>query len=565
MSDPVSNAVHPVERLRALLRDERPELGSLLVYGASVGLVSLTIPVAVAALVNTITFGTVLQPIVVLAVLVLVGLGFEGTLELLHLIVVERIQRRVFVRTSVDLAHRLPRVRPDGFHGHYGPELVNRFFDVATVQKTVATLFLDGLGIILQTVIGLLLLAFYHPILLAFDLVLVLGILVVLFPLGAGAIETSVKESKAKYATAAWLEELARHPAVFRGATAQRFAAARAAQGTETYLRYRAKHFKVLFRQHLGARVFKAVISASLLGIGGWLVINRGLTVGQLVAAELIVTAVVSGLAKFGKQLDAWYDLVTAADKIGHLTDLPLVADGGLAMPERPRLGASLSFESVSATTRAGRACTREVNTWFKPGERVAIFIREERIRETLAALACGDRAPEEGVVRLDGADLRELSQAELRDEVVLLAVPEVFDGTVHENLTLGRGNVSDEVVRGALRSVGLASAVGELAQGSLTMLQSGGEPLTPSQRAALAVARVLVQEPRLVVIDGLLDGLDDDVAATLLSALIDPARPWTILVLTHNESVFARVSTRYRLVDGALSHRAGSGPEVSR
>jgi ABC-type bacteriocin/lantibiotic exporter with double-glycine peptidase domain len=326
----------PLRRLWALVHLERDDLWLVVIYAAVVGLLTLATPVAVQALVGTVAFGTLLQPLVVLSLLLLAALGFQAALKALQTLVVEKIQQRLFVRTAVDLAWRLPRVQREASDQGFGPETVNRFFDVVTVQKTGAYLLTDGIATFLQVGIGLLVLGFYHPALLAFDLVL-LGVLaaVVLVP-GRRGLSTAIDESYAKYDVAAWLEELARSVRALRTASGAAFAADRAEALTRRYLTARQRHFQVLFGQTLGALALQVFASAALLGLGGWLVLQQALTLGQLVAAELIVAAVANSIGKLGKKLDSAYDLLAALDKLGQLVDLPIEnLERGEAPPAR--------------------------------------------------------------------------------------------------------------------------------------------------------------------------------------------------------------------------------------
>ena len=208
--------VKPLERLVGLLRPEKNDLWAILVFSVLVGVLALASPIAVEALVNTVAFGRYVQPIIVLSFMLLIFLGFAAAIRGMNTLIAEIIQRRLFVRVVEDLAYRLPRVQQQAWDHHFGPELVNRFFDVVTVQKTVSKLALDGTAVVLQTVIGLAVVAFYHPYLLGFDIALLSLIVIVLFGLGRGAIRTAIKESKTKYAVAAWLEELVRHPTAFK-------------------------------------------------------------------------------------------------------------------------------------------------------------------------------------------------------------------------------------------------------------------------------------------------------------------------------------------------------------
>ena len=262
----------PLVRLRALLEGERRTLWVAVVYSAVIGLLSLVLPVAVQSLVNTIAFGSVLQPLVVLTLFVFVALGFSTALNAMRAFVVEVIQRSIFARVATDVTWRLIRVRADAFDRYHGPELVNRFFDTVTVQKSASLLLIDGLSILMQTLIGMILLAIYHPWLAAFDVLLILAMLAIIFALGRGAIGTSIRESKAKCAL-----ELARTAGgpfiTFKSPGGPEYAVRRSQRLLEDYLTYRSKHFRILVRQIIGSFALQAIASSALLGIGGWLVI----------------------------------------------------------------------------------------------------------------------------------------------------------------------------------------------------------------------------------------------------------------------------------------------------
>ncbi len=313
----------PWREALTILRGDAGDFGSIVIYAIGVGALSLALPLAVQTLVGTVAFGTVLQPIVVLALLLAAGLIFAATLRALQTWVVELVQRRLFVRLVGDLGERLVHVQARAFERCHGPELVNRFFDVFTAQKAVAQLLLNGVEALLTAIFGLFVLGLYHPILLGFGLAIVLGAVVVFVFLGKGATKTTIAESKAKYEVAGYLEEMARHLFALKLAGGGDYAMRRLDGLAAGWLTRRAAHFRIVFRQILGTLVLQVIVSASLLGLGGWLVVDRELTIGQLVAAELIVTAVVASISKLGGKLDTVYDLVAAADKLGHLLHLP--------------------------------------------------------------------------------------------------------------------------------------------------------------------------------------------------------------------------------------------------
>ncbi len=543
----------PFARLSALLHLEAADVRAVIMYAVGVGLFALTTPIAVQSLVNTVAFGALLQPLVVLSILLLGGLVFAGGLRAMQHWVVEILQQRLFIRVVSDLTHRLPRVQAQALDRAHGPELVNRFFDVVTVQKASSTLLLEGLSVVLQASIGLLMLAFYHPLLLAFDFFLLLALAGIILGFGRSAAAASIKESKAKYAVAAWLQELARHSITFRQRGGSAHALRRSDELARNYLGARRKHFKYLFRQILGALGLQAVASALLLGLGGWLVINRQLTLGQLVAAELIVTAVVASIAKFGKHLEAWYDLLASMDKLGKLVDLPLEQDTGESVP--PRSGpASLSLHGLEFHYRKDAPVLRGTSLEVRAGESVAITGATAGGKSTLVDLLYGLRAPSRGRILLDGTDLRDLSLASLRRDVVIVKAPEIFAGTLVDNVRLGQPELPLHEVRRVLEAVGLGEMLARLPDGLQTELATGGLPLSSGQVVLLHLARALALRPRLLVLDEVLDPLDQRSRDHVLQTLMAGDAPWTLLLITRNPELIGRCQRAYELTGGQLS-----------
>jgi ABC-type bacteriocin/lantibiotic exporter with double-glycine peptidase domain len=539
-----------MQRLRSLLWLERDDLKVVLIYAIAAGMLSLATPIAVQALVNTVAFGSLLQPLVVLAILVMGALAFAGLLRALHIQVVELVQQRIFVRVSLDAAHRIPRVRPEAFDRSYGPELVNRFFDVLTIQKTLSVFLIDGVSLVLQALIGMMVLAFYHPVLLAFDVLLIAATAIIIFVLGQRGTDTAIAESKSKYAVAAWLEELARHPVTFRSKEGATYAEAQADVLARRYLGTRRRHFSIVFRQVVGSLGLQVVASALLLGLGGWLVIQRELTLGQLVAAELIVATVLNSFVKFGKHVENFYDLLAAVDKLGHLVDLPLEEEGPHRehILERPG-GLSVRIKDVHFEYSEGRVGLQGLGLELAPGAKVAIYAESGMGKSTLADLLFGVRMPTGGRVELDGVDTRRVSLAELRTQVALVRGVELLEGSVLDNVQVGRARVGPDEVRKALASVGLLEPILALPQGLDTPLGPGGAPLSSGQVRRLMLARAMAGAPRLLVLDDALEGLGARGRREVMDALLSKGAPWTLLVLCSEEDdAVRRIPQRYTL-----------------
>ncbi|RYZ64031.1 MAG: hypothetical protein EOP08_09815, partial [Proteobacteria bacterium] len=145
----------PFARVMRWVRADRNDVLLVVLYAVISAVVALSIPITVQAMVNTVAFGALLQPMIVLALLVFAGLAAAALFRALQVRVVETIQERVFARTALQLSHRLPHLDSSVFDEAHGPELVNRFFDVVTVQKAASVLLVDGSALALQTLVGM--------------------------------------------------------------------------------------------------------------------------------------------------------------------------------------------------------------------------------------------------------------------------------------------------------------------------------------------------------------------------------------------------------------------------
>ncbi len=539
----------PLRRLIALLQPEWSDIWIVVVFALVTGLLALATPLAVETLVNTVAFGRLLQPVLILALMLLAFLSFSAALRALQTYVVEIIQRRLFARVAADLAYRLPRVDVAALDRAHGHELVNRFFDVVTVQKVSAQLLLDGISLILAALIGMAVLAFYHPWLLGFDVVLLAMIAFTIIVLGRGATYTSIKESKTKYQMAAWLEDLIGCPTAFRHAGAAEFALDRADHFTYDYLTARKAHFRVLMRQIVFALVLQAFASTALLGLGGWLVISAQLTLGQLVASELIVTVIVGAFAKLGKHMESYYDLLAAVDKLGALFDLPMEDQDGL--PRLPDDGpATVELYGVGYESPSGQPLLDSLNLSIAAGERVMICGPSGSGKSLLLDLLFGTRMPSAGRLTISGIDPRDLRPDALRKHVTLARDIEVFSGTVAENVHLERPDISTNDVREALEQVSLLSDVQNLPDGLDTVLVESGFPLTTNQARKLMLARAIVARPNLLLVDGLIDALPDEDAEHLTQFLVEPSHPWTLVMVT-GRSLLLEAGTRTQVLGG--------------
>ncbi|MEM7230951.1 MAG: ATP-binding cassette domain-containing protein, partial [Planctomycetota bacterium] len=538
--NPARGVKSPTRRLLTLIQPDRSDLWSVVIFAVLVGGLMLATPVAVQTLVNFVAFGASIPPLFVLSGLLLLGLGAAAFVSALQAWIVENLQRRIFVRVVADLTRRLPRVSRSVSDEHYAPELVNRFFDVMTVQKVSATLLLEGLSTVLGIVVGLVVLAFYHPFLLAFDLVLLILVSIVIFGPVRRGVTTAIRESKSKYAVVSWLEELARNPIAYRSGGIRPFIDQRSECLAQDYVTSRHSHFRVVFGQMVAALILQVAASTVLLLIGGLLVVRGELTLGQLVASELIVTVVVQSVAKMGKHIESYYDLTAAVDKLGQLIDLDTEESKGALVPG-DSTPASLEVRDVALTNIGDQSLGSSVRAKVNPGESLAVVGEAGSGRSLLLEALYGLRSPMQGTLLIDDIDYRDVDIDALRHVVSLASFVEIIEGTVLENVTLGRAGISTAEVTDVLHSLGLLEEIRELPEGLGTRVSPSGAPLTDSQRRRLVLARTILSRPRLLLVDGLLDGLHGADREHAVNTVFRETRDWSLVIVTDREDISAR------------------------
>lgn len=325
--------VRPFKRLFDLLRLDRRDITYIYLFAVVGGAINLTLPLGIQAIINLIGGGQLATSWVVLIAFVSVGVAFTGAMQVMQLVLSEHIKQRLFVRSSLEFAFRLPNIRPDQLEGRYLPELVNRFFDTLTVQKGLDKVLLDIPVSALQIILGLVLLSFYHPFFIAFALFLILLLWAVFRISGTRGLETSLQESKYKYQTAHWLEELGRSNSTFKLAGTTSLPLERTDELASSYTKARKSHFKVLLGHYWAMVAFKTVVTLSLLILGGLLVINERMNIGQFVAAEIVILLLLAAVEKVIMGLDSIYDVLTALEKIANVTDLALEPQTGMDLP----------------------------------------------------------------------------------------------------------------------------------------------------------------------------------------------------------------------------------------
>jgi ABC-type bacteriocin/lantibiotic exporter with double-glycine peptidase domain len=526
----------PLQRYFKLLLLDKKDVYQIIFYAIFAGLVSLSLPLGIQAIINFIQSGRVTVSWVVLVVFVVIGVALVGILSLMQLRITENLQQKIFVRSSFEFAARLPRIKFEELYDSYPPELANRFFDTMTIQKGTSKLLIDFSAALLQILFGIILLSFYHPyfIMLGF-LLLVLLYLIFKYSYFIG-LENSLKVSKYKYKVAGWLQEMARNNYSFRKERNYDFALQKNDKFASEYLNYRESLFNVLKRQFSHLIVFKIIITASLLSIGGYLVISQEMNIGQFVAAEIIILLVINSVEKIILGLETLYDVLTAVEKIGLVTDLTMEEDTNYEV-NKCFHAITLSTESLSIQfPGSAKKILDNINLKIDQGERVFIEGINGSGKTTLIRILSGLLQSSEGAFYINDDTFRKINLKQYRSQIGNIIHSETpFEGSILDNIIFNNPDCSDKDLKWALDGVQLTPYIKSLPKGLETQIFPEGQQLSSSNAQKILLARSIINKPKVLFYEDPTDAMDEKVANEIIDFITSDINKWTIIVSSKN------------------------------
>jgi ABC-type bacteriocin/lantibiotic exporter with double-glycine peptidase domain len=547
----------PLTRFFRLLKVDRKLIGHIYLYAVVGGLVSLSLPLGIQAIINLLGSGRVSTSLAVLILLVIVGMGLVGFLQVLQLTVSELLQQKVFTRAAFEFAHRIPLLKGDTQRTYYVPELINRFFDTLSVQKGLSKILLDFSSAALQAVFGLILLSLYHPFFILFSMLLVCLAFLIFWFTGTSGLNSSIVESKYKYAVVHWLEEVARTLETFKLAGDTPLPMERTDKLVNGYLEARTKHFSVLKFQYINLVIFKILVAAGLLILGGKLVLEQEMNIGQFVAAEIIIILVLNSVEKLIMSMETIYDVLTSLDKLGHVMDLPLENHAGSQIDKSfgSLAGMSVQLNDVSIKQADDyKYMLKNINLDVKSGERVCITGSRNSGKSLLLRIIAGLNLPSEGQMSYNGLPLSSLNIGSLRQTLgANLEKQGVFAGTLLENLTLGKKEIDFDTVQGVAAITNLNQLVQEMPQGYNTYLQPEGRHLPESAVHKILLTRAMVNKPRLLLLEEPFEALHQLERERLLQYLLNPEHGWTVVLSTTHPELAQQFNRVLVLHNGTL------------
>jgi ABC-type bacteriocin/lantibiotic exporter with double-glycine peptidase domain len=495
----------PIQRFFDLLKEEKKDIYSIYFFAILVALITLTIPLGIQAIIGLMSGGLLLESALVLIFLVILATLASGWLQVQQLSLVEILQQRIFAKTAFDFSFRIPRIKSEVLSQQYTPEIVNRFFDVLNVQKSLPKILIDFTSALIQIFFGLLLLSFYHPYFILFGIIVLVVVGLVFVFTSKSALESSIYESKYKYKLAFWLEELGRSVHAFKMSAYNGLPVNKTDYLLDKYLHYRKKHFKILVKQFAAIIAFKTIITAGLLILGGVLVFNRQINLGQFVASEIIILLVIGSVEKIISNISSVYDMLTAIDKLATVSDLPLESSGGRSISDviaNEKFELKLSHIGFKYPDSKNESL-KNINFQISKGEKICICGYNDSGKSTLLKVVSGAYESYDGAINLNGVSLREINLNSYRSLIADVGnATDLFEGSIEENISMGNNSIPFKDILNACEWAGLKDFVANLHDGLKTQLAPAAANFPSNIAKKILLARAYITKPSLMMID---------------------------------------------------------------
>jgi ABC-type bacteriocin/lantibiotic exporter with double-glycine peptidase domain len=546
----------PLQRLISLLKLDKKDISQVFFYAIFAGLVSLSLPLGIQAIINLIQSGRVSVSWIVLVFIVILGVALVGVLSIMQLRITENIQQKIFVRSSFEFSFRLPKIKFEELHNQYAPELANRFFDTITIQKGASKLLIDFSSALLQILFGIILLSLYHPFFIFFGVLLLLLLYFIFKYSYETGLATSMKESKFKYKVVSWLQEIARNNISFRKKTNFEFALNKNNNLVSQYLDYREKHFNIIKKQYLQLIIFKVIITAGLLFIGGYLVLNQKMNIGQFVAAEIIILLVINSVEKIIVGLETLYDVLTAVEKIGQISDLETElsqkTSNEICYNNITLEAENINYKFPDATDYVLNSISLKIEN----SEKIILEGNNGSGKTTLIRILSGLIQPTSGRYFINDDTYRKIDLQQYRSQIGTIINDETpFEGTILENITFNNPTISQEDIKWAIESVKLGSFIKSLPKGLDTKIYPEGRQLSSSNAQKILLARSIINKPKVLFYEEALDKMDKSDAKEVIDFLTSSENKWTLIVTSKNPYWKEKCTRSITMLEGKINN----------
>lgn len=545
--------IKPFRRLWQVVNLERKDIGSIYLYSILNGLLQLSVPLGIQALINFALAGTLSTSMIVLIIAVVGAVFFTGLMQVGQMKIIEKIQQRIFVRYALEFAWRLPKMPMETVDKHYLPEVVNRYFDIISLQKSLSKLLLDIPVASIQIIFGLLLLSFYANVFIIFGIMVIALLYLILYLSGTKGLKTSLKESDFKYSIASWLEEVARVLKSFRFSKGSSVPMEKTDKLVAGYLNARTDHFRILLIQYWALIFFKVLITAGMLTVGSLLLVRNEINVGQFVASEIVILTVLASVEKFIKSLDKVYDLLTSLEKLGKVIEHPLEKTGTLQLAERNG-GISIKVKDLGFSY-GNNQVLKSLQFEIPAGRKVCLSGGIGSGKSTLFKLFSGAYDTFDGSILINDVPIGNYDPDSIRAQTgILFSQQDIFKGSLFDNISLGNTQVKPDSIMEIAGKIGLSDFISQLNQGFDTQIEPMGRQLPQGAIKKILLLRALVASPSLLLLEEPWAGLDELSSRSIKQYLLHEMQNSTCIVITNDPDFITKCDMNIRLERGVVA-----------
>jgi ATP-binding cassette subfamily B protein len=532
---------------------EKQALAGIVIAAVSMNVLMLSVPIFFQLLIDRVVPNAALATLYVLAAGMVLVIGFDGAFSFLRNFLLAHVQRRLDYLISCDTVQHLLSLPINYFNETPAGQVVHTVHEATNVREfltgRVFNAFLDLQAIVL-----------FMPLLLLYSWQLTL--LVALFSVVSFALlsvisaryRREVEElSRAEGRRRALLVEIAHGISTIKTMAVEPHCRQRWQRASAETV----EHGLALGRTQADARALlgglERALTVSIGGFGALLVLSDQITVGALVAFNMIGLRLASPLIQAGSLLQ---DFQKAAVSLNILKGLMERAPEQQTGQLTPTLRGEIELDKVTFYYQGSdRPALDRISLRIEPGQTVGIVGRSGSGKTTVTRLLQGLYSGYGGLITFDGHDLREMNLAHLRSQIgVVLQENFLFRGTVRENIAVAKPHAPFEDVVRAAQLAGAHGFIQRLPQGYSTMLEESASNLSGGQRQRLAIARALLEDPPVLVLDEATSSLDPESEAVIQANLSAIARGRTTIIVTHRLSFVRDADQIFVLDDGVIT-----------
>jgi ATP-binding cassette subfamily B protein len=535
---------------------EKKDVTVIYFYAILSGLVQLSIPLGIQAIVGFVMGATMVTSLYILIFFVVLGTFLAGFFRVKVMQIIEKIQQKIFVEYAIAFADKLPKINLSATKKYYLPELVNRFFDTQNLQKGISKLLLEIPTALIQIFFGIILLSFYHPWFLVFGAIVIIIVLAIFkFTMNSG-ISSSLEESDKKYEVASWLEDIAGAIKTFKINSNSESHLTGTDERVVSYLKYRTSHFKVLEFQYKTIIGFNVIITLVMLAIGTYLLIDQQLNIGAFIATEIVVLTIMNAVEKLIKSLESYYDVIASLVKLSKVTDLAEEQNGDLIL-EQPMGGMEVEMDEVSFAFNDNKPILKNISFEIKSNTITVISGNFGAGKSTLLNVMAGYYEPSSGALTFDKIPLKNINKKEWRARIGLYTHDMIIvKGTLMDNILLGRRDLNTEDVIKLSQEIGLENLPSQFSRGFDTNISETDTEVSFSGKKKITLLRALLGYNRLVILEDPLHGMNEDFQAKIIKYLQKIRSYTTVIIVSQDEEIISIADQRLTLENGIIERQ---------